>query len=339
MSDVPAGPPPQAVVGQMINAYWLTFSIVGAARLGVADVVEVDGPAVAVEKIAEQVGADPDALYRLLRGLTSAGIFREDDGRAFAHTPLSAVLRKDAPGSVQGLAAMTGMLHLRAWPDILHSLRTGETAFSKAFGSELFEYLAREQEAAAAFDSAFSGYTAMTSQAVVSGYDFSGYGTIVDVGGGSGALIQAILRRWDAPRGITFDLPHVAERARESLERSGLSSRAEAVGGDFFESVPPADCYTMKMIIHDWDDERSIAILKTLRRSITEGGRVCIIESVVPQGNTPSSAKLLDVNMLVMTGGQERTEAEYADLLARSGFRLTRVVPCGPTDVVEAEPV
>jgi hypothetical protein len=339
MTDTSAGPPPQAVLGEMINAYWLTFSIVGAARLEVADEVPTDGAAVPVAELADRVQADPDALYRLLRGLTSAGIFREEEGRAFAHTPLSAALRRDAPGSMHGLASSVGLLHLRAWPEIMHSLRTGETAFQKVFGSEIFDYLPTDPEAAAAFDASMSSYTAMTSQAVVRSYDFSDFSTVVDVGGGEGALITAILRRWDKPRGITFDLPHVTERARAALQRSGLADRAEAVAGDFFTSVPEGDCYTLKMIVHDWDDDQSRAILRTLRRSIADHGRICIIESVVAPGNTPSPAKLLDVNMLVMTGGRERTEAEYASLLSDSGFRLTRVVPCGPTDVVEGEPV
>ena len=333
-----SGPPPQAVLGQMINGYWLSYSIIGAVRLGVADAL-AEGAATPVARLAEKVGAHGDALYRLLRALASAGIFREEDGRAFAHTPLSLALRKDVPGSMHGLASMTGLLHLRAWPQIEHSLRTGETAFEHVFGKEIFDYLPTDAEAARAFDAAMAGYTATTSNAVVAKYDFSKFATVCDVGGGSGALIATVLGRFAQPRGITFDLPHVHERARAFLDRSGVAARAEAVGGDFFSSVPAADCYTMKMILHDWDDERSRAILRTLRKSIAAGGKLLVIESVVPTGNTPSPVKFLDVNMMVMTGGRERTEAEYGALFADSGFRLVRVIPCGPTDVVEAEPV
>jgi len=234
---------------------------------------------------------------------------------------------------------MTSLLHMRAWPELLHSVRTGETAFSKVFGRDVFEYLPTDAEAARAFDAAMAGYTAMTAGAVVAKYDFGACKQIVDVGGGAGALLGAILAKHPQARGVTFDLPHVSERARGALDRAGLGARAEVVAGDFFSSVPAADCYTMKMILHDWDDDKSRAILGTLRKSIAPTGRLCVIETVVPTGNAPSPAKLLDINMLVMTGGKERTEAEYAALFAATGFRLTRVVPCGPTDVVEAVPV
>lgn len=331
------GPPPQAVLGQLINGYWISHSIIAAARLGVADALD-DGPT-PVTRVAERIGADADALYRLLRALASLGIFREEGARSFAHTPLSSALKKDVPGSLHGLATMTSLLHLRAWPEVVHSVRTGQTAFAKVFGCDIFEYLPTDAEAARAFDAAMSGYTAMTANAVVATYDFAGCKKIVDVGGGLGVLVSAIIGKYPAANGATFDLPHVSERARAAVDRAGLGARVEVVAGDFFASVPPADCYTLKMILHDWNDDKSRAILSTLRKSIAPGGRVCVIEGVVPPGNAPSPAKLLDINMLVMTGGKERTEAEYAALFAATGFRLTRVVPCGAIDVVEAAPV
>jgi hypothetical protein len=330
-------PPPQVQLAQLINGYWVSYSIMAAARLGLADALD-DG-ATPVARIAERVGANPDATYRLLRALASLGIFREEDARSFAHTPLSSALKKDVPGSMQGLAAMSGLLHARAWPEIMHSVRTGETAFAKVFGKEVFDYLPGDPDAARAFDAAMAGYTATMSQAVVAKYDFGGFQKIVDVGGGSGVLLATILGKATAARGVTFDLPHVTERARATLDRAAIGGRAEAVGGDFFSSVPAGDCYTMKMILHDWDDDKSRAILRTLRKSIAAGGKLCVIESVVPPGNTPSPVKFLDINMLVMTGGRERTRDEYAALFADAGFRLTRVVPCGPTDVIEGEPV
>ena len=332
------GPPPQAVLGQLINGYWATWSILAAARLGLADAIDDSGAPVA--RLAEQVGADADALYRLMRALASLGIFREEGERTFQHTPLSQVLKKDVPGSMHGLAVATSLLHMRAWPEILHSVRTGEPASHKVFGvDDIFEHLKKDQEAARAFDAAMAGYTVVTANAVVAKYDFAGCTRVVDIGGGSGALLCAILGKHPSMHGATFDLPHVAERARAAIDRAGLGTRAEVVAGDFFASVPPADCYTMKMILHDWDDDKSRAILRSLRKSIAPNGRLCVIEAVVPPGNTPSPSKLLDVNMLVMTGGRERTEAEYGALFAATGFRLTRVVPCGPTDVIEATPV
>jgi hypothetical protein len=316
--------PPQAVLGQMINGYWASFSILAAVRGAWG---------------AERVAAEADTLYRLLRALASIGVFHEEGDRTFLHTPLSSLLKKDVPGSMHGLALMTSLLHMRAWPELLHSVRTGETAFAKVFGCNIFEYLPTDAEAARAFDAAMAGYTAMMANAVVAKYDFDVYGTVVDVGGGSGALIAAILDRFPRPRGVTFDLPHVSERARAALDRASLAGRAEVVGGDFFASVPAGDCYTLKHILHDWNDDKSRAIVRTLRKSIRPGGRVCVIESLIPPGNAPSPAKLFDLNMLVMAGGRERTEAEYAALFAATGFRLTRVVPCGPCDVIEAEPV
>jgi hypothetical protein len=331
------GPPPSAVLGQLINGYWASYSIIAAARLGVADALD-DTPT-PVARLAERTGADAGALYRLLRALASLGIFREEGERVFAHTPTSQLLRKDVPGSMHGLAVATSLMHLRAWPELGHSLRTGETAFKQVFGSEVFDWMPTSPEAARAFDAAMAGYTNSVGNAVAAKYDFSRFSTIADIGGGSGALLAILLGKFAGPRGITFDLPHVTERARAFIDQSGLGARLDAVGGDFFAAVPTADCYTMKMILHDWDDDKSRTILRTLRKSIAPGGRLCVIESVIPPGNAPSPAKLLDINMLVMTGGRERTEAEYGALFADANFRLTRVVPCGPADLIEGEPV
>jgi ubiquinone/menaquinone biosynthesis C-methylase UbiE len=337
MADADKGPPPQAQLAQMLNGFWLSYSIVAAAQLGVADEIG-DAPA-SVARLAERASADVEALYRLLRALASAGIFREEDGRAFSHTPLSRTLRRDLPGSMHGLATMIGLMSSRAWPELAHSVRTGEPAFNKVFGvHNVFEHLERDLAAARAFDAAMAGYTAVAAREVVAHYDFSPFGTVVDVGGGTGALLAAILTKFPQPRGINFDLPHVAERAREQLTKSGVGARCEVVAGSFFESVPAADCYTIKRVIHDWDDDTSVAILRTLRKSIASGGKLLVLESVVPPGNAPSFAKFLDVNMLVMTGGRERTEAEYRALFGASGFQLERVVPCGSIDILEARP-
>src|SRR5581483_10747584 len=298
--------PPQAVLSQMINGYWTTFSIVAAARLGIADQL-ASGPRTIAE-LAERTDTNPEALYRLLRALASVGVFAESEPHTFAQTPLSEPLRSGVPGSLRGLAAMSGMLHLRAWPEILHSVRTGKTAFEKSFGKEVFAYLETDAEAAAAFDEAMTGYTAATSKAVAATWDFTACRHIVDVGGGKGALLAEILKANGSARGTNFDLPHVASRGREHIAREGLADRCESVGGDFFEAVPAnGDAYLMKMIVHDWDDARAIAILKNVRKAMAANGRVLLIEAVIPPGNAPSPGKLLDVNMLVMTGGRERT--------------------------------
>jgi hypothetical protein len=333
-------PPPQAVLSQLINSYWVTGTICAAARLGVAAALG-DGPR-PVEQLATELGVHAESLHRLMRALASVGIFSEGAGRTFSHTPLSLALRPGVPGSMHGLAAMTGLLHLRAWPEIAHSVKTGETAFSKVFGQEIFEHTTTDAEAGKAFDEAMASYTAGTSGAVVACYDFSPFQKIVDVGGGNGALIAAILDKHLKASGVTFDLPPSAERARATLAARGLAGRCEAVGGDFFQSVPSGgDAYALKMIVHDWDDERSIAILRNVRKAIRPDGRVLLMEAVIdPASGAGAPGKLLDVNMLVMTGGRERTADEFAALFRASGFELTRVVPANPQlAVIEGRPV
>lgn len=332
-------PPPQAVLGQLINGYWASFTVIAAAQLGVADAL---GPEPThVDVLAEKTRCDAGALYRLLRALASLGIFAETDRpRTFAHTRLSEALRSNVPGSMHGLATMTGLLHARAWPDVAHAVRTGGTAFNKVFGSEIFDYLPTDAEAAAAFDRAMTGYTASTAAAVAGAYDFSEVRRLLDVGGGSGALLASIAARHPHVSGVTLDLPHVAARATEHLARTGVADRCEALGGDFFESVPAGfDAYALKMILHDWSDERSLAILKNVRKAMGPSGRLLVIDAVLPEGNAPSPGKLIDINMLVMTGGRERTEREFRDLLSASGFELVRVVRAGATDIVEGRPL
>jgi hypothetical protein len=338
MSTTPASKPPQAVLAQILNGYWASFTVIAAAQLGLADAL---GPEPThVDVLAERTKAHADSVYRLMRALASLGIFAEGESpRTFAHTELSKALRSDVPGSMHGLATMTGLLHARAWPEVLHSVRTGETAFEKVFGKEIFDYLPTAPEAAAAFDAAMTGYTATTAVAVANGYDFSGVHKLLDVGGGSGALLGAIASRYAHVSGATFDLPHVAARAKEHLERTGVAGRCEVIGGDFFKSVPTGfDTYALKMVLHDWDDERSIAILKTVRKAIPADGRLLVIDAVLPEGNEPAPGKLFDMNMLVMTGGRERTEREFAALFAASGFELVRVIRTPATDIVEARP-
>lgn len=331
-------PPPQAILGQIINGYWASFSVIAAAQLGLADAI---GPEpMHVDVLAEKTKCDAGALYRLLRALASLGIFAETDReRTFTHTKLSEALRANVPGSMHGLAAMTGHLHARAWPEVVHSVRTGGTAFEKVFGSEIFDYLPTSPVAAAAFDAAMTSYTAATAAAVANGYDFSEVRRVADIGGGSGALLASIAAKNPQVSGITFDLPHVAARAKEWLAKTDGANRCEAVGGDFFESVPAGfDAYTLKMILHDWDDAKSIAILKNVRKAIAPEGRLLVIDAVIPEGNGPSPGKLLDINMLVMTGGRERTEREFRALFDAAGFELVRVVRAGATDIVEGRP-
>jgi hypothetical protein len=334
-----AAPPPSARMTDLIFGFWTAKAIRVAAILGVADHIEA-GPKTA-EELAGLVGAHGPSLHRLLRALASVGIFKEDDRRRFAPTPLGSTLRSGVPGSLRDTAiSMLDDGHGRCWDDLLHSLRTGEIACDHVHGTNIWDYYAHHPEEERAFNGAMTGLSQMVGGAVVEAYDFSPFGKIVDVAGGQGSLLSQILRATPKARGVLFDAPRVVEGAGPNLEAAGVADRVERIGGDFFESVPAGgDLYTLKWIVHDWDDERSLAILKNCRRAMHPGARLLLVEAVIPPGNEPMWGKFLDLNMLVITGGKERTEREFAALLASAGLRLTRVIPTkSPVSIVEAEP-
>jgi hypothetical protein len=242
------------------------------------------------------------------------------------------------PGSVRGYIIMQGEAWIwDAWGRALHSVRTGEPAFTHLHGMDAFAYLEGHPEAAATFNAGMTGRAASADVAVARTYDFSGVRTIVDVGGGHGLLLSTILEAYPAARGILLDLPSVAAGARERIAAAGLAGRCDVIAGDFFASVPPGgDCYLLANVIHDWDDDRAVAILRSCQRAMADGGRVLIIEAVLPTGNEPHPGKVGDLQMLVITGGRERTAAEYRALLTAGGFRSGRVVPtASPVSVVE----
>lgn len=318
---------PQDVMMQMFSGLWLSQAIHVAAKLGLADLVS-DQPRTIAE-LARASGTHPASLYRLMRALASQGIFREAEEDEFVSTPLSETLRKDAPGSLRGFAiAGLGQEHYKAWGNLLHSVQTGDIAFDNFFGQNIWEYYAWHPEDAAVFNDAMTGFTEAINAAVVGAYDFSGFRKVVDIGGGHGALLAAILKTNPAMNGVVFDQPHVVDGAPARLEAEGVLNRCDIEGGDFFQSVTAGgDAYLMKFIIHDWEDEKSIKIMKNIRRAMADGGRLLLIEYLVPLGNTPSPSKFMDLNMLVMTGGRERTEKQFAELFAAAGFRLNRIVP------------
>ncbi len=317
---------------KMVTGYWVSQSICLAAKLGLADLV-ADGPRTA-DEMAASTGTQPRALYRLLRALASVGVFAEDGEGRFAQTEMSACLRT-GPTTQRAFAMMNGDEHYRAWADLEFSVRTGLPAFDKAYGMGVFDYLSAHPEQAKIFDLAMVGVHGDESGAIADVYDFGGIGTLVDVGGGNGTLLSAIAAKWPNVRGVLYDLPHVVERARRNLP-----ANCTAVGGNFFESVPAGgDAYLMRHIIHDWDEARCLTILGNVRKVIPANGRLLVAEGVVAAGNGPGFTKLLDLNMLVLPGGEERTEAEYAALFAKAGFRLTRVVPTrSEVAVIEAVP-
>ena len=330
----------QIAMLQLISGFWISRAIYIIAKLGIADHL-AGGPKNA-EEIAAATNAHAGAIYRILRALSSVGVLTEDADRRFGLTPLSETLRTDAPGSLRAFATVElGEEHYPAWGELLHSVKTGGVAFDKAFGMPIWEFFARNPENARTFDDAMTNMTLAIKDAILASYDASAIRKLVDIAGGHGSLITAILKSNSEMKGILFDLPDVAEGARKRIEAEGLSDRCEVVAGSFFESVPEgADAYILKWIIHDWDDERSIAIFKNIRRAMAEGGKLLLVEAVVPPGSEPHFSKFIDLNMLVMTGGRERTEEEYRLLLEAGGFKLTKVIPTGsPMSIIEAEPV
>ncbi len=331
--------PPEALL-YLILGKWYGQAITAAAELGVADLL-AERPRTA-DEIAKAVGADPAAMYRMMRCLGAVGVLRETGGKTFALTPVGAVLRKDAPGSLAGLARFEGAaFNLATCAELTHGVRTGQSAFVEAHGIPIFEWMPAHPAEAAIYNSAMASLSTTTARAVAAAYDFSGSKMIVDVGGGHGTLLAEILAAAPHARGVLFDAPHVADAARPYLAERGLQTRCEVMAGDFFKAVPAGhDTYVTKNVLHDWDDDHVVAILGQIARAIAPGGRLLIVEQLVTPPGTPklNLAKIIDMIMLALTeGGRERTEAEYGELLRRSGFRLSRVVPtASQVDVLEA---
>jgi SAM-dependent methyltransferase len=304
-----------------------------AAELGIADLLQ-DAPRSA-EDLARATGTDAGALYRLLRFLASEGVFREEAAGRFAQTELSAGLRADAPDGPRDFIRMINKEAYAAWGQLLHSVRTGNTAFEHVFGAPRFEWLASHPEQAALFQRAMIALSGGANQEAAEAYDFAGCRRVVDVGGGHGQLLSAIVARNPHLSGVLYDLPAGIAAARTGV--GGPLPRCDLVAGDFFKDVPEgADVYIMKKVIHDWDDERAVKILDNCRRVLAPGGKVLVAETIVPPGNDPHPIKLSDLNMLAVTGGMERTQEQYARLFARAGLRLARVVPTrSPVSILE----
>lgn len=331
-------PPPEATLSQMLFGALMQKSIYVAAKLGIADLLAEKSQT--AEELAAQTETHAPSLYRVLRTLASVGIFAENADRKFELTPIAALLRESASNSMRDFALlMGGEWHWRIFSELMHSVKTGRTAQEKACGVELFEFLAQNPADEETFNRAMTSHSLASVPAIVEAYDFSGVGKLVDIAGGHGILLAGILKANPQVQGVLFDLPSVIEGTSEWLEKEGVGNRVELTSGDFFESVPPsADVYVMKHIIHDWDDERSIKILQNIRSVMNENGKVLIVEMVIPEGNEPSPSKILDLQMLIGTGGKERTKDEYRKLLEASDFRLTKFVPTkSPLSIIEGE--
>ena len=320
-------PPPSARLLEMIFGFARSRAIAVAAQLGVADQLK-DGPKSA-EEIAPAIGAHPRSLYRLLRALAGEGIFSEGTDGRFSLTPLSDLLRSDASESLRGFAAlMADEVGFETWAQLPYSIQTGKPAFPHKNGMPFFVWLEQNPDEAKAFHDAMTSLSAGAVAAVMNAYDFSGITKLVDVGGGHGLLLASVLSKYPQLKGVLYDDPRVISGAENMLATHGVADRCELVGGNFFESVPAGgDAYILKHIIHDWNDEECLTILGHCHAGMPVGGRVLIVEMVIPEANVHSVSKFLDLQMLVFLTGRELTADEYRGLLGRAGFQLTRVVP------------
>jgi hypothetical protein len=335
-------PPPQALF-RLATGYYVSRAIWVVATLGIADLLAA-GPR-DVAALAAATATHAGALRRVLRLLASVGVFTEDEEGRIALTPIGDCLRAGVPGSMRAGALLFSGWTQDAWSDLLYSVRTGEPIYPYRFGMDVWTYTAQHPEDAALFDEAMADFTRQIAIAVAAAYDFSPFKTIVDVGGGAGALLAGILAATPTARGVLFDRPDVAERAMAELARRGLVGRCAVVGGDFFHEVPAGgDAYLLKHVLHDWNDERAAAILRTCRRAIGAGARLLVVEGVYPpridESDASRGAASNDVNMLVCTGGRQRSEAEFRTLFEAAGFRLIRITPTpARIGVIEGEPV
>jgi hypothetical protein len=335
-----SAPPPDVVLIQLIFGKVVSMAISVAAKLRIPDHLAT-GPKTAAD-LAVATQSHPEALYRVLRALASAGLFTSDAAGKYSLTPIGELLRTGVKGSLRGVADYCGSeWSWKTWGSLLHSTQTGRTAFNDVYGEGVFDYLAKHPDDSAVFNEGMTGFSGASSDAVAAAYDFSKFGTLIDVGGGHGYLLGTILKKTPKLRGVVFDAPHVVTGAGPLLKKMGVADRCKTEGGDFFQAVPAGgDAYILKHIIHDWNDTDSGTILRNVRAVAKPGTKLLLVELVIPPGDDPHFGKLLDLEMLVLASGKERTEAEYRTLLAAAGFRLCRIVPTqGPTSVVEAEAV
>jgi hypothetical protein len=310
-----------------------------AATLGLSDLL-ADHPLTSAE-LAVATQSHERTLERLLRVLVGVGVYEElPDGR-YRSTDVGAGLRSDVPGSLRPWASYVGRPpYWQAWSSLLHSVRTGENAFTAVHGQSVWEYRLEHPEDGVAFDASMTALSAAVAESVVSAYDFDRFTSVVDVGGGQGALLATILRHHTSLRGTVFDQPVVVAGAPELLAQAGVGARCTVVGGSFFDEVPAGqDCYLLKSVVHDWDDARALDILRTCRRAMTGDATLLLVERLLTSGASGLDVALQDLNMLVAPGGQERTEDEYAALLDAAGLRLTRTIPTtSGVSLIEATP-
>jgi O-methyltransferase/methyltransferase family protein len=332
---------PGIALSELAQGAWVTQALYAAAKLGIAD--QLSDGSLSADEVAERVGSHPDATFRLMRALASFAVLKQRGDGRFALTALGRALRSDQPGSVAPTVLLIGSLgHWEHWAHLTDSVRTGEPAVNELRGMPFFDYLAANPAQAAVFNNAMSAGTTRATEVVLAAYDFRGFRRIVDVGGGHGRLLSAILNSAPAAEGVLYDLPAVVEGAAPVLSSAAVADRCTVTAGSFLDWVPEGgDAYVLKLIIHDWDDDHALRIVRNVRQAISPDGKLLLVEAVLPERGAPRAAALLDLEMLVNLGGKERTRAEFGQLLARAGFRLTRVVDTASprTSVIEAVPI
>ena len=320
----------------LITGYWRSQAVGVAAKLAIADRLG-DGPK-KVATLAGETGMHEAALYRLLRSLASFGVFAETAPRTFGLTPLAGTLLSNVPGSMRDFAiAETAPGHWLPWGNLDAAVRTGERATPAALGCEIFEWYGKHSAEGAAFSGAMGNLSALAAQEVGRVRALPEQATVVDVGGAHGTLLAGVLEANPAARGVLTDLPHVIADAPRALAALGIADRVEAVAGDFFEAVPEGDVYLLKQVLHDWNDDQCVALLRNCARAMRPGGKVVVVEMVVPEDGSPSLAQIMDLNMLVMLPGRERTETEFSALFGAAGLSAAKVTPTfSPFSLVEA---
>ena len=329
-------PPPYAQLIQMGMGFIPARVLYVTAKLGLADLL-VDEPKCAAE-LAGPTGTHERALHRLMRTLSSLGVLTEETGGRFRLTEMGEALKTGAPGSARASILSFGGWAWNAFGEMGYSVESGKSAFTKVYGMPPFEWMKSEPEEAALFGETMIGFHGAEPPAVAEAYDFSRFETVVDVGGSTGNMLVHILRRNAGTRGVLFDLPVTLAEAPAFLRKQGMEERIAIEPGSFFESVPArADCYILSHVIHDWSEEQNLTILAHCRKAMKPESKLLIVEFVLPSDNSPHPGKILDMIMLTVAGGEERTEEEYGALLAMAGLRMTRVVPtASPASIVEA---
>lgn len=322
----PQETPPPVQMMQMITGFWTSCCIYNAAKLNIADVIGTN--ALTADQLAEATHSHAPSLYRVLRALGSVGIFSENEIGEFSNTPLSNTLKSEVPGSMKAMAMAQLGDHYDGWGNLMYSIKTGNNAFDKVEGMSIWKYYETHPEEGINFMKAMTGVTGAVIMNVLPAYDFTSFKKIVDVGGGNGALLMAVLNTAPQAEGIVFDEEYLKDETKKSIAAKGLSKRCTVESGSFFDFVPKdADAYLMKMVLHDWTDEQCIQILKNCQHAAKSDSKIIVIEAVIPEGNVPHPGKFMDINMMAMTGGKERTAKEFTSLFTQAGLKLSKIIP------------